>query len=160
MATPLFSRRFREGISFPNFLERSTLKLPFSKPCDVHLALQNRALSKVEKRAEKVLREGLKEGLARKGSETPRCPYNRFVHKIAFLPPPGKSVNSGGFILICTVFPHFGPFSGGGGVKPNFADKNFMDTQTFLKGGKKENRTRENRSGYARFWCTQIQPGR
>ena len=32
--------------------------------------------------------------------------------------------------MICTVFPHFGPFSGGG--KPNFADKNFMDTQTFL----------------------------
>ena len=25
-----------------------------------------------------------------------------------------------------------GPFRGGGGVKPNFADKNFMDTQTFL----------------------------
>ena len=27
----------------------------------------------------------------------------------------------------------FGPFSGGGGVTPNFADTNFMDTQTFLK---------------------------
>ena len=48
-------------------------------------------------------------------------------------PPPGKSVNFEDFILICTVFPHFGPFFwGGGGVKPNFADKNFMDTQTFL----------------------------
>ena len=49
----LFSRRFREGISFPNFLERSTLKLPLLKLCDVHLALQNRALSKVEKRAKR-----------------------------------------------------------------------------------------------------------
>ena len=59
------------------------------------------------------------------------------VHKIFLsiklhpLPPPRKSVNFEDFILICTLFPHFGPFSGGGG-KPNFADKNFMDTQTFL----------------------------
>ena len=39
------------------------------------------------------------------------------------------------FLLICAVLPHFGPFSGGGGggVKPNFANKNFMDTQTFLR---------------------------
>ena len=35
--------------------------------------------------------------------------------------------------MLCTVFLHFGPFSGGRGVKPNFADKGFMDTQTFLK---------------------------
>ena len=47
-------------------------------------------------------------------------------------PPPGKSVNFEDFLLICTVFPHLGPFRGGGGVKPNFADKKFMDTQTFL----------------------------
>ena len=43
-----FSRRFREGISFPNFVERSILKLPFSKIC-VPFALQNRALFKGEK---------------------------------------------------------------------------------------------------------------
>ena len=51
------------------------------------------------------------------------------------LPPPSprKSVNFEDFLLICTVFPHFGPFlRRGGGGKPNFADKNFMDTQTFL----------------------------
>ena len=58
------------------------------------------------------------------------------VHKIVLsiksrFPPPGKSVNFEDFILICTVFPYFGRFSGRGG-KPNFADKNFMDTQTFL----------------------------
>ena len=36
--------------------------------------------------------------------------------------------------MICTVFPHFGPlFLGGGGVQPNFADRHFMDTQSFLK---------------------------
>ena len=45
-------------------------------------------------------------------------------------PPAGKSVNFEDFLLICTVFPHFGPFWGG--VKPNFADKNFMDTQSEL----------------------------
>ena len=60
------------------------------------------------------------------------------VHKIVLSikshSPPGKSVNFEDSPLICTVFPHFGHFwgGGGGGVKPNFADKNFMDTQTFL----------------------------
>ena len=59
------------------------------------------------------------------------------VHKIVLSiklrspPPPRKSVNFEDSLLICTVFPHFGPFSRRGG-KPNFADKNFMDTQTFL----------------------------
>ena len=41
-------------------------------------------------------------------------------------PPPGKSVDFEDFLLICTVFPYLGPF-GGGGVKPNFVHKNFMD---------------------------------
>ena len=41
-------------------------------------------------------------------------------------------INFEDFLLICTALPHFGPFSGGR-VKSNFADKNFMDTQTFLK---------------------------
>ena len=61
------------------------------------------------------------------------------VHKIVLsiklrFPPPGKSVNFEDFLLICAFFPHFGPsfFWGGGVVKPNFADKNFMNTQTFL----------------------------
>ena len=50
------------------------------------------------------------------------------------LPPPPEKVS------ITRIFYWFvqfrlilGPFRGGGGVKPNFADKNFMDTQTFLK---------------------------
>ena len=59
------------------------------------------------------------------------------VHKIVLSiklrspPPRAKSVNFEDFLVICAVFPHFGRFWGGG-VKPNFADKNFMDTQTFL----------------------------
>ena len=67
-------------------------------------------------------------------SETPRCPYNRFVHKIAFPPPPpaGKSINLRIFHRFVQFFLILGPFRGGGGVKPDFADKNFMDTQTFL----------------------------
>ena len=59
----LFSRRFREGISFPNFLERSILKLPLSKLCVVAFVLQNRALFKREKReGEEVPRKGEEEG--------------------------------------------------------------------------------------------------
>ena len=61
------------------------------------------------------------------------------VHKIVLSikllpPPPRESVNFEDCSLICTVFPHFGPFWGGG-VKPNFADRNFTDTQTFLTFG-------------------------
>ena len=48
-----FSRRFREGISFPNFVERSFLKLPLSKICAVPFALQNRVLFAGENRAKR-----------------------------------------------------------------------------------------------------------
>ena len=58
--TDLFSRRFREGISFPKFLERSILKLSLSKLCAVSLALQNRAFLR-EKRAKRVPRKGEEE---------------------------------------------------------------------------------------------------
>ena len=51
--TDLFSRRFREGNSFPNFLERSILKLPLSKLCVVPFSLQNRALFEGENRAKR-----------------------------------------------------------------------------------------------------------
>ena len=67
MYPDLFSRRFREGISFPNFLEMSILKLPLSKLCAVPLALQNRALFERERererdKGEKVPWEGEEEG--------------------------------------------------------------------------------------------------
>ena len=45
----LSSRRFREGIPFPNFVERSIPELPLSKLCTVPFALQNRALFEGEK---------------------------------------------------------------------------------------------------------------
>ena len=60
------------------------------------------------------------------------------VHKIVLsinlrspTPPPGKGVNFEDFLLICTGFPHFGPFSRGVNAKfcgqefyghPNFSD--------------------------------------
>ena len=49
----LFSHTFREGISFPNFVERSILELPLSKLCAVPLTLQNRALFEGRKRVKK-----------------------------------------------------------------------------------------------------------
>ena len=61
----LFSRRFREGISFPKFVQRSILKLPLSKLCAVPLALQNRAVFEGEKRAKKMSRKGEEEGRKR-----------------------------------------------------------------------------------------------
>ena len=54
-----FLRKFREGISFPNFVERSILELPLSELCTVPFALQNRALFEREKvRREKGGRRG------------------------------------------------------------------------------------------------------
>ena len=49
--TDLFSCRFREGISFPNFLERSIPELPLSKLGADPFAIQNRALFEGEKMA-------------------------------------------------------------------------------------------------------------
>ena len=54
----LFSRRFQEGVSFPNFVERSILMLPLSKLCAVPFALQNRALFEREKKAKRCQEKG------------------------------------------------------------------------------------------------------
>ena len=67
--TDLFSRRFREGISFPNFLERSILKLPISELCIVPFALQNRALFKGENRAKRCPEKGRKRGGQKRGQK-------------------------------------------------------------------------------------------
>ena len=56
---------------------------------------------------------------------------NQKVIKLRSLPPPGRSVNFEDFPLIRTVFPHFGPFSGGGGVKPNFCGQDFFGHPDF-----------------------------
>ena len=56
--TDLFSRRFREGISFPNLLERSILKLPLFRLCAAPLVPQNRAQRKGREGARKGEEEG------------------------------------------------------------------------------------------------------
>ena len=63
--TDPFSRGFREGISFPNILERSIPGLPLSKLCAVPFALQNRALFE----GEKMPRKGEEEGWPAKGAK-------------------------------------------------------------------------------------------
>ena len=75
----LFSRRFREGISFPNFLERSILKLPLSKLCAVPFALQNRALFEGEIRAKRCPEKGRKMGGQQRGKKEKRTRENRSV---------------------------------------------------------------------------------
>ena len=68
----IFSRRFREGISFPNFVERSILKVPLSKLCAVPLALQNRALFEGRKRVDKCREQGRERGGQQKGQKKGR----------------------------------------------------------------------------------------
>ena len=64
-----FSRRFRKGISFPNFVERSILKLPLSELCAVSLALQDRALFEGQKRAKRCWEKGRKRGGQQRGQK-------------------------------------------------------------------------------------------
>ena len=67
----LFSRRFQEGISFPNFVERPILKLALSKLCAVPFSPQNRALFEGEK-CKKVSRkreEGVQQAKGEKGRD-------------------------------------------------------------------------------------------
>ena len=65
----LFLRSFREGISFPNFVERSTPDLPLSKLCAVPFALQNRALFEGENRAKMCREKGRKRGGQQRGQK-------------------------------------------------------------------------------------------
>ena len=64
-----FSLRFREGISFPNFVERCIPELPLSKLCPVPFAVQNRALFEGGGKGEKVPRKGEEEGWPAKGAK-------------------------------------------------------------------------------------------
>ena len=65
----LFSRRFREGISFPKFVQRSILKLPLSKLCAVPLALQNRAAFETSRRRKMCPERGSKRGDQQRGQK-------------------------------------------------------------------------------------------
>ena len=74
--TDLFSRNF-QGISLPNFVERSILKLPLSKVCDVPLALPNRAFFKRGRRGRKRCQEeGRKRDANKAGTKEKTGPYS------------------------------------------------------------------------------------
>ena len=65
----LFSRRFREGISFPNFVERCIAELPLSKLCSVPFSLQNKSTFRGREEGEKVPRKGERGGQRHKGKK-------------------------------------------------------------------------------------------
>ena len=73
----LFSRRFREGISFPNFVERCIPELPLSKLCSVPFSLQNRALFEGGKRAKRCREKGRKRVASKGGKKEKRTRENR-----------------------------------------------------------------------------------
>ena len=64
-----FLRRFREGISFPNFVERSIPDVSISKLCAVPFALQNRALFELEKGRKCAEKKGRKRGGQQRGQK-------------------------------------------------------------------------------------------
>ena len=110
----LFSCKFREEISFTNFLERSILKLPLSKLCIVPFAQQNRALFGGGEQAKKVPRKGEEEGWQAKETKRKkgRIFENRSVprrtwsgQKLLSLQFPGLSLpyqGKPGLLLSCT----------------------------------------------------------
>ena len=67
--TDLFSRVFREGICFPNFVERSIPEMPLSKLRSVPFALQNRALFEGENMAKMCRERGRKRGGQQRGQK-------------------------------------------------------------------------------------------
>ena len=74
-----------EGISFPNFLERSILRLPLSKLCAVPFALQNRALFEGEKRVKKGGRGVASKGAKRKKGRTKIGQFQFFQNSLKVL---------------------------------------------------------------------------
>ena len=64
----LAAQKEREGVSFPNFVARSMLKLPLSKLCAVPLALQNRAPPEGERGAKGCREKGRSQRLLRRYS--------------------------------------------------------------------------------------------
>ena len=82
--TNLFSRRFREGISFPNLLERSIPKLPLSRLCAVPFALQNRALFEGENRAKRCPEKGRKRGGQQRGQKGKKDAWKQVRKQMTF----------------------------------------------------------------------------
>ena len=81
----LFLRRFREGISFLNFVERSILKLPLAKLRAVPFALQNRALFGAEKGRKGAEKRGGRGVASKGGKKEKRTRENRSAIASGFL---------------------------------------------------------------------------
>ena len=80
--TDLFLRRFRKGISFPNLVERSILKLPLPKLCAVPLALQNRAFFEGREGAKGAEKRGGTRVASKGGKKEKRTRANRSAKEI------------------------------------------------------------------------------
>ena len=80
----LFLCRFREGISFQNFVEGSILKLLLSKLCAVPFALQNRELFEGGKRAKRCREKGRKRGGQQRGQRGQHAPVDVHPSKNSF----------------------------------------------------------------------------
>ena len=74
-----FYADFGKEFPSPNFLERSILRLPLSKLCDVPFALLNRALFEGEKRVKMCREKGRKRGGQHRGQKGKRTRENRSV---------------------------------------------------------------------------------
>ena len=73
----LFSRRFREGISFPNFVKRSILELTLSEVSAVPLPLQNRAFFEWRKRGKSAEKRRGRGVASKRGKKEKRTRENR-----------------------------------------------------------------------------------
>ena len=110
----LFSRGFREGISFPKFVERSILKLPLSKLCAVPLPLQNRAFFEGRKGRKRCREKGRKRGDQQRGQKEKRTRENR-----SGFPVENELLQTTLYYLVCSpsesrklvLFPWSVPFS-------------------------------------------------
>ena len=81
--TDLFLRRFREGVSFPSFVDRPILILPFSVPRGVPLSLlHNTALFKGGKGREGAEKRRGRGVASKGGEEEKRTRENRSVNGV------------------------------------------------------------------------------
>ena len=82
-----FFTQIREGISFPNFVERSIPELPLSKLCAVPFTLQNRALFEGEQRAKRCREKERKRGGQPRGQTGKRTRKNKSVKRVKLIVP-------------------------------------------------------------------------
>ena len=124
----LFSRGFREGISFPKFVERSIPKLSLSKLCAVPLALQNRAFLEGRKGRKRCRDKGRKRGDQQRGQKGKKDAWKQ----VSFLQK--KRVIRG--VKFDTTHPWKYPSRGGGRIRGGGV------TKFLSRGGGLQNRIR------------------